>query len=256
MPPPDNADPVCTSGSGPARAQRSRRQLGTRRIIRFAVLGTVLLVSLSPIVASQRTPSPASLSFGNSAVETGPQVVSTFGSTVPTNLSYCGLLGPNPGTSANLPDYVQNVSILWNMTCVLPSFIEAINEWGNLYLAYTGGSNNSTYWASGNLSVETLFNGTQVPEVAFGVFYSAPCTNGTRGAGFDCPYETYWFGNLSTNRLAGPYTYERNCPGCSLPGGESLVPLASPGFPYGLVLGFSLAGALAVGVVVAARRRG
>jgi hypothetical protein len=255
MPPPENAERACTRESGPARAQRSRRRLGTRLTTSFAVLGIVLLVSLSPIIASQSSPSRASLSSRTSAVGSGAQRISTSGTAVPSKLSYCGLLGPDPGTSADLPNYTQNVSILWYKMCVLPAFMQLINRSGNLYLAYTGGSNNSTYWASGNLSVESG-GGPPIPSVQFGVFFSAPCTNVTGRVPVDCTYITAWIGNVSTNELRGPFTSEFLCRGCQFISPGLTGPPASPGFPYGLVLGFSLAGAFAVGVVVAARRRG
>jgi hypothetical protein len=246
MPASENPGPSCAAGSGPAWAPPSRRRLRTRLVARLAVLGTVLLVSLSPIIASQCAPSQTSVSSLAMGTEAGLQGISTSGYAVPSNLSYCGLLGPDPGTSANLPNYVQNVSILWNKTCVLPSFIEAIDQWGNLYLAYTGGSNNSTYWASGNLSVETILS--RIPAVLFVVDFSSQCPNAPAGAGPGCQYETHWTGNVSTNELTGPTTSEVNCSDCSSPG-----PI-SAGFPYGLVLGFSLAGAFAAGVVIRVRR--
>jgi hypothetical protein len=240
------------------RIPRSRllhRQLRIRLITELAVLGVVLLLVLSPVLSSHGFPLQSGSLASLTMAEAGPQAGTNSGYAVPTNLSYCGLLGPDPGTSAGLPNYTQNVSILWNKTCVLPSFMQAINRWGNLYLAYTGGTNNSTYWASGNLTVESG-GGHRIPSVQFGVVFSAPCTNVTGGNGVDCSYDTYWSGNVSTNEVTGPFTSELLCPGCRFIVPGLTGPPASPGVPYWLVLAFSLTGAFGLGVALAARRGG
>jgi hypothetical protein len=242
---------------GGATSPRWLKGQGTTRravVMTLSCMVLSLLVVLS-INASLAYPASGVLSQSHETRVEAPVLLVTDGTAQTSSIDYCGLLGPNPGTSAGLPTYTRNVSALWNETCILPSFIQTINRWGNLYLTYTGGSNNSTYWASGNLTVSSEYNGHKIPSVQFGVFFSAPCTNVTGGAGLDCSYDTYWNGNVSTNEAAGPFTTEFLCPGCHFigpppPGSAG----GGPSFPAGWLLGAAMAAGAALAAVYMARR--
>ncbi len=133
----EDADRPCLERGRTPGAQRSHRRLGVGLAAGFVVLGAVFLVSLSPIIASRGSLSQVSVSSLNGGTETGFQGVSTSGYTVPSNLSYCGLLGPNPGTAPGLQGYTANATVFWNDLCVQQVFVSLINTWGGpFFLAW------------------------------------------------------------------------------------------------------------------------
>jgi hypothetical protein len=130
------------------------------------------------------------------------------------NVSYCELLGPNPGSAADIPGYASNVSILWHRLCVQPEFVRLISIWGSFYLTYAANStSNVSYWTAGNLSVTQAGSGAFPPEVAFTILWSAACNNSVYGSATQpCNYAAIWTGNVSTNVLTGPTYTESPTP--------------------------------------------
>ncbi len=189
----------------------------------------------------------------NPIVGSGP----TNAGTAPTNVSYCELLGPHPGTSANLPSYVPNVSALWYKLCVQPEFVTLINSWGAFYPTYFANATaNVSYVAAGNLSVEVEGSGTEPPFVYFNIFHTADCNN-TRYGPLDtvCDYQQvlerqcldqsahrpippgkpaspiYWLravhrlGCSSTDRVGPPWSFD--CRSCNCRGSAERSPQAT-----------------------------
>jgi hypothetical protein len=217
-------------------------------------MGTVFLVSLSPVISSQDSSSQASVAPRATTVDAGPQGVSTAGYTVPSNLSYCGLLGPNPGSSSGLQGYEANVTVFWNELCVQPAFISLIDAWGGpFFLTWPDAGANLSYWASANLSTGSSGSSRALYanfEISWQPSY---CYNNSayRGNLPPCSWAEYWNGDVWTNELSGPHFVNWSCECASK--GLPLPP--SPGFPYGPVLGFSLVGACGVGVELLTRLR-
>ncbi len=245
----EGADRACPDWGRPPQAHGPHRRLGVGLATGFAVLGTVFLVSLSPILASQGSSSLASVSSLATGTEAGPQNISTSGYAVPSNLSYCGLLGPNPGTAPNLPGYTANVTLLWNDLCAQQVFMSWIDAWGGpFYLAYPDYGANLSYWAAQNLSTGNS-GSSQGLYANFQLLWEPSyCYNNSayRFSLPPCSWEEFWRGDVWTNVLSGPFFLNSSCDcGSKEP---PPPPPPSPGFPYGPVLGFSLAGAFAVGV--------
>jgi hypothetical protein len=233
--------------------QGSLSPFGVRSLTNLTTLGAVLFLALSPILASQSSASSGTARGSAAELAAGPQGFPTATNTPPTNVNYCGLLGPNPGTSAGLPEYVTNVSILWFKLCAESAFVTLINQWGDLFL-YSNATANDSYWVAGNLTPGWSILHGGPPTVNFAVNWFQGCDNGSLPASALCFHMGYWNGSVTTNALSGPFFLASDCPSCSA------VPVAPPtpgpisaGFPYGLVLGFSLAGAFAVGVVIRVR---
>ncbi len=163
----------------------------------------------------------------------------------------------------DLPGYTANATALWNDLCVQQVFISLINTWGGpFFLEYPDSGANLSYWAAGNLTPGFYEIGFWY--ATFNVNWVAAGNNSTPAQGC-CIYEEHWAGNVMTNVLSGPYlcsypiVYASPRASTSLPCEEVGPPTSgsspSPGFPYGPVLGFSLAGTFVVGVAFLARRR-
>lgn len=240
----------------PVWVQRSSWRPKAGSIIQLAVLAAVLLVALSPILGSRGPPPRVAGHTGPWEAAAGPQGVSASGYPVPSNLSYCGLLGPNPGSAPGLPGYDANVTLLWNELCVQQVFSSWIDAWGGpFYLAYPDSGANLSYWAAQNFSAGSS-GSPQGLYADFNILYQPGwCNNNSAYRFGGCSYEEYWTGDVWTNVLSGPYFLNASCE-CSTvgPPPNSGSPL-SPGFPYGPVLGFSLAGLFAVAVVFSVRRK-
>jgi len=173
--------------------------------------------------------------------------VTQFGAALSTNVT-CGLLGPDPGTSAGLPQYVANVTAIWDKLCIQPAFVAVIAEWGDLLPTYTGGANNTTYLTAGNLTSGFYVKDTILPVVTFAVFWSAACENGTVVlSGTQCGYQDLWTGNVSTNKVFGPSLTEYDCQGCSLSGPP---PPTFPAGSEGALSWLALALVAPLGVVI------
>jgi len=171
---------------------------------------------------------------------------------VPLNVSYCGVLGPDVTGVADQPNYTANVSALWSDLCHSPAFIEVINEWGNLQLVSPGSGANLSYWAAANLSLQVGGVTGGVPNVYFVVAWAARCDNLSLGtSNTPCSYQEDWSGNLSTDHLSGPFSSERISICMCGPS-----PSGTP-FPYGWVAVAVVAGAASVlaSAVVLRRRR-
>jgi hypothetical protein len=249
-----HADRPCRGWPRAAWAQQSSRPHKTWGIAPFTALAVVLLVALSPILASQGALSQVAGRAGPLKAAAAPQGVSTSGYTVPSNLSYCGLLGPNPGSAPGLPGYDANVTLLWNELCVQQVFSSWIDAWGGpFYLAYPDSGANLSYWAAQNFSAGSS-GSPQGLYADFNILYQPGWCSNTSAYHVTtrpCSWEEFWLGDVWTNVLSGPFFLNSSC-GC---GSKGPPPPVSPGFPYGPVLGFGLAGVVAIGVVFSVRRR-
>jgi hypothetical protein len=233
------------------------------------VLGGLLLATAIVMPASsfavnpfpvRETAGASHLGWSGGSSEANPIVWSgpTNAATAPTNVSYCELLGPNPGMSADLPTWTINVSVLWHKLCVQTAFVAAVNEWSSFYLTYAANeTSNVSYWAAGNLTVGAGGHGDAPPLVSFFVFHGADCNNTIDGpVDARCNYEEDWNGNVSTNNLTGPYFLEYLTPPCSC--GLDQPPTTS-GFPLLIllvVLGGVVVGVLGTGLFLIVRRKG
>ncbi len=174
---------------------------------------------------------------------------------MPANLSYCGLLGPDPGSAPGLTGYDANVTLLWTELCTQQVFIWWIDTWGGpFYLNYPGYGANLSYWAARNFSAGSSGD-SQGLYANFIVGYAPSwCYNNSAYYFGECGYAEIWDGDVWTNVLSGPFFFNATCQ-CGFVGPPPASGSSpSPGFPYGPVLGFSLAGAFAVGVAVRIRR--
>jgi hypothetical protein len=257
----EDADRVCTAWGQAPLAQQPHRRITPRIIPRLTVLGAVIFLALSPILAGPGSPPQR---FGPpplAGAATGAQGTSSSGYPVPSNLSYCGLLGPTPGTAPGLPNYTANITAFWNDLCTRPAFISVIDKWGGpFFLAWPGYGANMSYWAAANFSAGNL-GSNEILYAIFEVNWAQGWCYGNGsispgGGGLYCDYQEYWAGEVSTNVLTGPYFYNGSCPTCFPLPPLTLASPSSPGFPYGPVLGFSFAGAFLVGVVIRVRHSG
>ena len=140
-----------------------------------------------------------------------------------SNVSYCGVLGPDPGNASDISiQYQPNVSKLWYHLCVRADFITAINSWGDL--TWTNATEAIPgYWAAQNLTIGgsniSDRNGSNnpwipAPKANFVVSWTAACDNLTHGpSGAFCPFLEHWEGNVSTYLITGPFFIEAGC-GC------------------------------------------
>jgi hypothetical protein len=168
---------------------------------------------------------------------------------VPFNVSYCGLLGNQPGAAADLPNYSSNVSIVWFKLCKEPSFVAAINEWGGLVRASSAPGNNSSSWIATNLTVGSGGRIGGIPNVTFTLSWLAPCDNPSIApASSNCNFEEYWSGNLSSNEVGGPFTSERIASSAHNPGEA-----APPNPPSWLLVLLGIVAAALLGALLVAR---
>jgi hypothetical protein len=230
----------------PASAQGLDRRVGHAFTLAFVVALMLALPTLSMHWTGAGWPLPAR-SAPPSAVS--PDALVSNG-----NVSYCGLLGENPGAVADQPNFTANVTALWFELCNSSAFITVINEWGNFKFVSPGSGSNISYWTAANLSVQTGGVIGQVPSVFFVVSWGSLCDNLTLGpAASECSFEEYWTGNLSTDQLSGPISSERVGIGAG-PGASSQVnsPLWSNGFIVAVGLGITVV--LGISVVLARKR--
>lgn len=167
-------------------------------------LALVLVLIVSPTFGTQWSgqggPALASVAPDSASIRAS--------SYVPGNFSYCAPFGASPAAIANLPNYTANVSAIWSDLCNRSAYVAVINEWGGVGLVNSG--NNTSYWIAGNLSIQVGGVIGGIPTISFVVQWGAPCDNVSLGpANAQCSYQEYWTGNLSTDRLSGPFNSER-----------------------------------------------
>jgi hypothetical protein len=230
-------------------------------------LGVVTMLTISMVLGA---------GISMAAVQTSPQPGALFYASTTlahpdgaalSNVSYCEVLGQNPGNASDLPpQYEPNISKLWYNLCVRGDFTSTIDSWGNL--TWTNATDVSQgYWAAKNLSIGgyniSYHNGTgnpwvPVPTANFVVGWAAPCANLTLGPnGSKCPFEENWKGNVSTYAITGPYLSEAVC-GCVRNGsGYHLGPSSAPnsGSSPPWIFAAGAAAAIALLVVLLAVRR-
>lgn len=215
-----------------------------------------MLLALTVVLSVHGLPSQGGSANGPPNPAAVTQAVDSSSYPVPANLSYCGLLGPSPWTAPTLPGYTANITVFWNDLCTEQAFISLIDEWGGpFYLAYPGYGANLSYWAAANLSAGSGGSTQGLYAYWFIAWYPSYCYNNPAYLGSlpPCSWEEYWSGNVWTNVLSGPFFVNESCE-CGSKGPPPPPSPPSAGFPYGLVLGFSLAGAFALGVALRVRR--
>jgi hypothetical protein len=172
-----------------------------------SIKSSALLLGFTVVIVCSAIAGLASSFQRSTLITPGHSQSISLANVSPSNVSYCELLGPHPGTSADLlTSYVGNVSTLWYKLCSQSTFISIVDTWGDFYLTYfANASSNTSYWAAGNLSVGTggAING--IPTVSFIVGWITDCNSTTYGtASSPCNYQEYWNGNVSTNNISGP----------------------------------------------------
>jgi hypothetical protein len=212
----------------------------------------VLALLLLPSVACARVARPAEPS------PEAAQVVTTI--PAQTNVSYCALLGSNPGSVNTVgPIYTPNATIVWYKLCASTSFQELVSSWGGLTLL-PADNNTTLAWVAANLSVGAAGN-RSVPVVAtWAVNWVSICENLTVApTGGPCAHQTYWWGNVTSNTLNGPHSFDYPIMSSGpIPCTHACQGKEDPVLPFPLVLGLGLAtGAVlgAVGLVLVLHRK-